>query len=124
MTATTDDPARNGESVPLLASTSDADAQTEAARSSKKVLILVACATLVLAADFGFFLSQAPQTAVFEQIICRDHGLQPRDALSATGHAPGGDPCKSEAVQGELALVLGYKDGLDVLPSMSTWDLK
>lgn len=86
---------------------------------SKKLLILTACAAFVLAADFGFYLAVAPQTAVFEDIICRNFqagNLNNND--NATNSIPDGNPCKSEAVQGELALVLGYKDMFDMLPGV------
>ncbi|KAJ5642430.1 hypothetical protein N7490_006430 [Penicillium lividum] len=79
---------------------------------AKKFLILIACAGFILSADFGVYLSVAPQTAIFEQIICRNH-LE----LQTVGNVTQ-DPCKSEAVQGELALINGYKDGFDVLPGI------
>ncbi|KAJ5162065.1 hypothetical protein N7492_007457 [Penicillium capsulatum] len=100
------------ESQPLLAADANARGQ-----SSKKLLILIACGIFLLAVDFGFFLSAAPQTAVFEKIICRDR-VRSRQMLDATQKDHANDPCKSDDVQGELALILGYKDGLDVLPSI------
>ena len=107
---------------------SDAQQATEpllphatSARKSKKVVVFVVCAVLLLAVDFGFYMSNAPQLAVFEDIICRNY----KETLHRTGDAltPSlveGNPCKSEAVQGELALVIGYKDTFDVLPGMSS----
>lgn len=75
------------------------------------------CGIMVLAADFGSYMSQAPQTAIFEWIICRNH-FEVRDFANEILRVPHeGDLCKSEVVQGELALLLGYKDGLDVLSS-------
>lgn len=103
------------ESQPLLAATTSDNAQR---KSSKKLWILIVAGIFLLAADFGGFMSSAPQTAIFEQIICRDR-VHSRDTLNSTRDPPHeSDPCKSEAVQGELAVILGYKDGLDVLPSM------
>lgn len=84
-------------------------------------MILLMCAIFVLAADFGNDMALAPETAIFEQIICRNHGLISSGAESPpTGNLPVDDsnPCKSEAVQGELALVLGYKNMFEVLPSI------
>lgn len=65
-----------------------------------------------------------PQTAVFEEIICRITMLVSiRLALgtrSWTQELENAllDPnaCKSEAVQGELAIVIGHKDTFDVIP--------
>ncbi|KAJ5333075.1 uncharacterized protein MYU51_005157 [Penicillium brevicompactum] len=105
---------------------SDAQQATEpllphatSARKSKKVVVFIVCAVLLLAVDFGFYMSNAPQLAVFEDIICRNY----KETLHRTGDAltPSlveGNPCKSEAVQGELALVIGYKDTFDVLPGL------
>lgn len=101
-----------GETEPLLANTIRA-VHAPRASSSKKLLVLGVCCVLILAVDFGFFMASAPQTAIFEEIICRNHGLQSR---ASNGTSGGVDPCKSELVQGELALVLGYKDTFDVLP--------
>lgn len=110
-----DTSARNGDAEvePLLI---DSDAKATCAWSSKRLLILVACGILVLTVDFGFFLSQAPQTAVFEQIICRNYGLHSHKFANVTADAV--NPCKSELVQGELALIQGYKDTFETLPSM------
>jgi MFS family permease len=107
------------ETQPLLA---DASTGTTPNRSSsKKLMILLMCAIFVLAVDFGNDMALAPETAIFEQIICRNHGLLSSGADSPpTGTIPidGSDTCKSEAVQAELALVLGYKIMFEVLPSI------
>jgi hypothetical protein len=101
------------ETVPLLANTiRDVPARSPSS-SSKKFLVLVVCSVVLLSVEFGFFMAQAPQTAIFEEIICRNHGLRSR---TANGPSDGTDPCKSELVQGELALILGYKETFDVLP--------
>ncbi|KAJ5578742.1 uncharacterized protein N7459_007706 [Penicillium hispanicum] len=123
MVGIADDTARRGESQPLLAANIDVDADAAVARSiarrnAKKLWVVIACAIFVVAAEFGFYLSQAPQTAIFEQIICRNH-LRVRGIAPPPPNVPDAeDPCKSEFVQGELALVLGYKDTFDVLPTL------
>jgi hypothetical protein len=99
------------ETEPLLANTVR-DVPQKRSLTSKKLVVSIICATMLLATDFGFFMAQAPQTAIFEEIICRNHGLWSRDAATIDGV----DPCKSELVQGELALILGWKDTFDVLP--------
>ncbi|KAJ5994791.1 hypothetical protein N7481_001768 [Penicillium waksmanii] len=113
------------ETAPLLTPTPNSEPPSNGNNSSsnnngrKKLLILVACGIFILAADFGFFLSQAPQTAIFEQIICRNYLLNSRDDVNASLlNSPSEDPCKSELVQGELALINGYKETFDVLPSI------
>ncbi|KAJ5205015.1 uncharacterized protein N7498_005894 [Penicillium cinerascens] len=104
----------HGETEPLLANTAH-DAPVRSRSRNSKLLVLIACSTFILAADFGFFMAQAPQTAIFEEIICRHHAIQSR-GINAT--IDGVDPCKSELVQGELALILGYRDTFDVLPGI------
>lgn len=100
------------ETEPLLGSADNARGRSA---GSKKLLILVVCSIFVLALDFGFFLGTAPQTQIFEQIICRNYQTN----LHRAGNITNGDPCKSEAVQGELALVIGLKDTFEGIPSMS-----
>lgn len=112
------------EAAPLLSPTPNSDAaatqeQQQSSKQAKKLLILVACGFFVLAADFGFFMSQAPQTTIFEQIICRNYLLHSRDDVNTDLYdSSARDPCKSEIVQGELAIINGYKDTFDVLPSI------
>ncbi|KAF3397997.1 hypothetical protein F1880_006430 [Penicillium rolfsii] len=107
------------ETLPLLG---DAPTSATSTRSkSKKLMSVLMCAITVLAASFGTDVSLAPETAIFEQIICHKQGLLSSGAETPpTGHLPadGSNPCKSEAVQGELALVLGYKSMFEVLPSI------
>lgn len=88
------------------------------ARHPKKFLISILCAIFLLAADFGFFMSSAPQLAVYQDIICRNYQANLHKAGNETLGPPGSNPCKSEAVQGELALVIGYQNTFDVLPGM------
>ncbi|KAJ5901521.1 hypothetical protein N7495_002049 [Penicillium taxi] len=79
------------------------------------LFFLIVCGITAMAFDLGAYMAQAPQTAIFEQIICRKH-LEGR--LNNIADVPLKDFCKSDLVQSELALVLGYKDGLDVLPTL------
>ncbi|KAJ5458653.1 Major facilitator superfamily domaingeneral substrate transporter [Penicillium sp. IBT 31633x] len=88
------------------------------ARHPKKFLISILCAIFLLAADFGFFMSSAPQLAVYQDIICRNYQANLHKAGNETLGPPGSNPCKSEAVQGELALVIGYQNTFDVLPGL------
>ncbi|CAG8907285.1 unnamed protein product [Penicillium egyptiacum] len=95
-------------------------------QKSKELLILIVCSILTLSTDFGIFMLNAPQTAVFEEIVCRNYqvGLHQTGTGNATLASGTGnallDPnaCKSEAVQGELAIVIGYKATFDVIPGL------
>lgn len=100
------------EDTPLLGTE---DAQTTSTSRSQKLTVMIAASTLILAMDFGFYLTAAPQIKIFESIVCHDY-------LAVIGKPPGTtlteDICKSEPVQSELALVNGWKDTSDVLPGM------
>jgi hypothetical protein len=103
--------------IPPSAETEPLLAHATGRPKSKKLLVSIVCAIFLLSADFGFFMSTAPQLTVFEDIICRNY----KASLHRAGDVPPPsdlNPCKSEAVQGELALVIGYKDTLDVLPGI------
>lgn len=104
------------EAEPLLAGDSTRPRPSKPARS-KKLLVLIVCSIVILSWDFGFYLSAAPQIQIFEQIICQKYQADLRQTANATQIELQDDPCKSEAVQGELALVNGYKESFDMLPS-------
>ncbi|KAJ5419500.1 uncharacterized protein N7487_003050 [Penicillium crustosum] len=71
-------------------------------------------------------MSNAPQTAIFEAIICRDYQASLRRTGAGNAILDSGisnalldsNLCKSEIVQGELAIVIGYKDTFDVIPGL------
>ncbi|KAJ9244771.1 hypothetical protein DTO169E5_1592 [Paecilomyces variotii] len=100
------------EDTPLLGTE---DAQTKSTSRSQKLTVMIAASTLILAMDFGFYLTAAPQIKIFESIVCHNY-------LAVIGKPPGTtlteDICKSEPVQSELALVNGWKDTSDVLPGI------
>ncbi|KAJ5158044.1 Major facilitator superfamily domain general substrate transporter, partial [Penicillium coprophilum] len=74
----------------------------------RRLLILVCIS--VVAADFGNYLGYAPHIEILESIICRQAG---------SGNSFGiDDKCKSPLVQGELALINGWKDTFDQVPGI------
>ncbi|KAJ5126542.1 hypothetical protein N7448_007321 [Penicillium atrosanguineum] len=79
----------HGETEPLLAN-SIREVPAPRDSSSKKLLVIVVCSVLIVAVDFGFFMGTAPQTAIFEEIICRNYGLQPRTSSATRGGAADG----------------------------------
>ncbi|KAJ5108505.1 MFS general substrate transporter [Penicillium angulare] len=100
------------ENQPLLGSS---EARPTPSSKSQKFHVMFAAITLILAVDFGFYLTTAPQTKVFESIVCQNYisGL-PKHEITI----PTEDICKSGPVQSELALVNGWKDTSDVLPGI------
>ncbi|OQE40910.1 hypothetical protein PENCOP_c005G08128 [Penicillium coprophilum] len=101
------------ETEPLLGSHT-----VKPAQHPKKLLVCIVCAVFLLSADFGFFMASAPQIAVYEDIICRNYQATLHGAGNDTLTPPGFNPCKSEVVQGELALVIGYQNTFDVVPGL------
>ncbi|KAJ5720497.1 MFS general substrate transporter [Penicillium malachiteum] len=92
--------------------TSPESDQMEPTSKSQKLTVMIAACTLVLAMDFGFYLTAAPQTEVFENIICQNYMAALGEHADKTSTE---DICKSKPVQSELALVNGWKDTSDVL---------
>ncbi|KAF7720138.1 Uncharacterized protein PECH_001148 [Penicillium ucsense] len=111
--------AATDETRPLLGD--ESSLRNPACSQQKKFMILTMCAIFVLAADIGAFVSLAPETAIYERIICRNQGILSDSVdtpLVGVPPANPNDPCKSESVQAELALIKGYKDMFEVLPSI------
>ncbi|PLN79614.1 MFS general substrate transporter [Aspergillus taichungensis] len=99
------------EHTPLLGT--DQGPSPSTSRSQKRT-VMIAASMLILACDFGFYLTTAPQTEIFQDIICRNY-------MATMERSPDKIPeviCKSEPVQSELALVNGWKETSDVLPGI------
>lgn len=74
----------------------------------RPLLLVCLC---VVAADFGNYLGYAPHIEILESIICRQ-------ARASNSFRVDGDNCKSPQVQGELALINGWKATFDQLPGI------
>ncbi|PWY64054.1 MFS general substrate transporter [Aspergillus heteromorphus CBS 117.55] len=100
------------ENAPLLGTT---QVLKPSSSRSQKLTVMIAASTLTLALDIGFYLTAAPQTKIFENIVCQNY-------LAGLGNPAGMIPpegiCKSEPVQSELALVNGWKDTSEFLPGI------
>ncbi|KAB8257987.1 major facilitator superfamily domain-containing protein [Aspergillus pseudonomiae] len=90
------------EEEPLLGHVHDVSSPKHFLSGYQRLLLLVGIS--IVAADFGNALTVAPQIAIFESLICYQPG--------------GGGDCKSPEVQGELALLIGWKDTIDQLPGI------
>ncbi|KAE8354466.1 major facilitator superfamily domain-containing protein [Aspergillus coremiiformis] len=97
------------ETTPLLGSHPPGAHPTH--RQKRWVMFLLCI--VIVTIDFGTFLSIAPQTQIMESIICRKlhSGL-------LIDHPSDNSPCKSVEVQGELALIKGWRDTLDQIPGI------
>ncbi|RHZ54843.1 putative MFS transporter [Aspergillus thermomutatus] len=99
------------EETPLLGH----DHALESRRSTRARWILIILSLGIIAMNFGNYLSMAPQIQIFESIICRK--MHPEIAL-LTNEEQIAARCKAPDVQGELALVNGWKETLDTLPGI------
>ncbi|KAF7180912.1 hypothetical protein CNMCM7691_000041 [Aspergillus felis] len=88
---------------------------SESRRSTHARWILIVVSLGICAINFGSYLAMAPQVQIFESIICRK--LHPEIALLTTQEQIDAR-CKALDVQGELALVNGWKETLDTLPGI------
>ncbi|KAF7136825.1 hypothetical protein CNMCM5793_006343 [Aspergillus hiratsukae] len=90
------------------------DHAAEPRPSTRARWILIILSLGIIAINFGSYLSMAPQIQIFESIICRK--LHPEIALLTTEGQIA--RCKAPDVQGELALVNGWRETLDTLPGI------
>ncbi|KAF2124112.1 MFS general substrate transporter [Dothidotthia symphoricarpi CBS 119687] len=105
------------ERTPLLPGPSPASPLPDAIKnepiSLKRWVLLWVCITIV-AMDFGDALAYPPGIAIYESVICNElHNTDPSPPSNATT-----SPCKSPAVQGQLALFIGIKDTIHQLPGI------
>lgn len=98
------------EETPLLGH----DHAPESGRFTRARWVLIALSLGIIAVNFGSYLAMAPQIQIFESIICQK--LHPETALLTTKERNA--RCKAPDVQGELALVNGWKETLDTLPGI------
>lgn len=101
------------ENTPLLGGKSSQCNIPERSAHTQKVLRLVCGLLAVL--DLAVFLAVAPQTKIFEQIVCTAFYEQARGLSTDLDD----ERCKTEAVQSEVAFIIGWKDTLDQIPSKS-----
>ncbi|EED22323.1 MFS multidrug transporter, putative [Talaromyces stipitatus ATCC 10500] len=116
---------QHDETTPLLTSPHqniNNDSGTTRQRTTRSLLwspiqrrVMIAGGLLLLSINFGAFMAQAPQLQIFEDIICKNY-MQSIDPSLLNDTI---DVCKSPAVQKELALVTGWKNTFDILPSIA-----
>ncbi|EED14312.1 conserved hypothetical protein [Talaromyces stipitatus ATCC 10500] len=112
------------ERTPLLDSPPDNDAPEEQPLSARKsfysienrrVLYTIASLCLVLFIfDISNYIAVVPQTAIFEEIVCRDYYSSGFSVLGNTS----GDKCKIEPIQSEVALISGWRDTFETIPAL------
>lgn len=82
----------------------------------KKVVVIIAC--LVVVADMSDFIRIAPKLRIFESSICRDYyRVHDPSVIGSDGNVPE-SLCKIGEVQSDLALLNGWLNVVQNVPSM------
>lgn len=79
-------------------------------------VFIALCVLMVFAFDFGAYLNIAPQTRIFEGIVCRNYYDKHEPGRFAPGEIPE-DQCKIKPVQAEVAFVQGLMSSFEAIPS-------
>lgn len=66
----------------------------------------------------GYFISVAPQTQLFENIICDAYYRSGALHTASKQQNPSRDPCKVPAVQEALATIFGFQTFFDGIPGL------
>ncbi|WEW59684.1 hypothetical protein PRK78_005163 [Emydomyces testavorans] len=85
-------------------------------RRSPAIFVLL-CALASFALDFGAYLNVAPQTRIFEDIVCRNYYDKHEPGRFTYGEIPE-EQCKIKPVQGEVAFVQAMISSFDAIPSI------
>ncbi|KAI4273876.1 MAG: hypothetical protein LQ337_004327 [Flavoplaca oasis] len=81
-----------------------------------KTHFVILITLVVFIIDVAFSLINAPQTEVFEHIICNAYYKRNPAVLTSNRSS-----CVVDAVQSELAILTQFKDTLDMLPCKFSW---
>jgi MFS family permease len=101
------------------AATATADATTSPPPPKKHWVFIVSLLFVLIAIiDIGAFLAEPPKTRVFEKNLCLAY-FQEHDPtkIGSGGHVPESE-CKITEVQQKLAMIFGWQDTFDAIPSI------
>ena len=107
----------NPEAEPLLGSSSQSTSETSSPTPPQQyspkfaLQCILAAAAVQLLLNIGSHISMVPQTAILQDIVCRKH-------YAGVDNVPGPDRCKAEAVQSEMAYIMGWQEAIETVPSM------
>jgi MFS family permease len=96
----------HSEDTPLLSS------ECESLRR-KPTRILITICTLLIVVDIAGYLAIAPQTKIFQDIVCAQYYNETVATVQIDDKR-----CKIEPVQSQIALLSGWKDTFDQLPGI------
>lgn len=82
------------------------------------VIMVILAFALVAIIDMGAFLAEAPRTRVYEANICLSHyQLNNPSVIGVDGTIPE-KLCKVDAVQQKMAMIFGWQEMFDAIPSI------
>ncbi|KZM19038.1 uncharacterized protein EKO05_0001168 [Ascochyta rabiei] len=95
-------------------------AHTTAVGEKKKpwVIMVVLAFALVAIIDMGAFLAEAPRTRVYEANICLRYYRENDPSVVGVDGAILEKLCKVDAVQQEMAMIFGWQEMFDAIPSI------
>jgi hypothetical protein len=73
--------------------------------------VVTAISLLVFALEISSAIADAPQTQILEGIVCEKHY-----ATSSWTNATSDERCKIQAIQTEVAMLIGWKNTFEMLP--------
>jgi hypothetical protein len=73
--------------------------------------VVTAISLLVFALEVSSAIADAPQTQILEGIVCEKHY-----ATSSWNNGISDERCKIEAIQTEVAMLIGWKNTFEMLP--------
>ncbi|KAI7553027.1 hypothetical protein KC331_g1507 [Hortaea werneckii] len=95
---------------------SDYDAAVARSKIAWRPILLINL--LFVLNGLGYFVSVAPQTQLFENLICDAYYQSSTPQSLPTQTKPSRDPCKVPAVQESLAMIFGFQVFFDGIPGL------
>ena len=116
-------PAEDDENKPFLPD-DPLELQDElAGRSKLRLRLVLVLFSIILAVETGASMTSSPTTRIYESIACRQYyEAHDNSKIGAGGHIPE-ELCKNAQIQGEVAIVTGYRELFDALVGMSQFDM-
>lgn len=112
------------EGAPLLFPPIDAEDRATIPESPVKkkskpwILLCVLIFLLIAIVDVGAFLAEAPKTRVYEASICLSYYKEHNPSKIGSNGAVPEELCKEDAIQQRMAMIFGWQDLFDAIPSI------
>jgi hypothetical protein len=85
------------------------------ARKKLRIRLIITLFAMILAVEIGGSMLSAPTTRIYEAITCQKYyEKHDKSKIGKDGQTPE-ELCKNEEIQGEMAIVTGYRETFDAL---------